>query len=1097
MVQYTTSSLAPGTHSITAAYSGDQNYAPSTSAPQMVTITSGAATTTTTLTITPAAAVYRQPVTLTASTLTALGGPVTAGQVIFCSVSAKTCTPELSLASAQVNSAGTASVKLPAGLIGTHGYIAAFLGVTGFQSSTSASQNVMVTGTYPTSTTVTSTGAAGDYTLTGTVAGFGLRSAGPTGTVTFNDTSNANSPLLGTATLGAAAPGFTAVQPAGSPFAAGGEPYGVATGDFNGDGFLDVVTENYGAGTVSVLLGNGDGTFQAPVTYGVGALPERVLVADFNADGKSDLVVANTASGTVSILLGNGDGTFQPQVTYATGGSPVGLGVLDLNHDGFADIVAGDYYDNTISVLLGNGDGTFKAYVTYPTGGTPQTLAEGDFNGDGNVDVVVGNETGGTVGVFLGNGDGTFQAQVTYPVGKAPQGVQVGDFNGDGIDDLAVSNSSDNTISVLLGKGDGTFQPQVTYPVGAGPVGIVIADFNGDGIQDLSVGNTSQSALTQSILLGNGDGTFQPQLTFPTGNFPYGEAVGDFDNDGYPDLAISDFSDGTETILLSRVTQTATASISNVSLGGTPGTHNVSASYPGDPNFSQSTSPAIPLISAALAPSSVNLTIMPAAPTVGQTIVFSATVAGTMQTSPPPTGTVTLTDGPVTQPTMLGTINLGTTGSGTFSTSGLPAGTYSIVATYSGDSVYAPSAGQPMQLVVSRVSQTITFPPIPNQTVGAAPFALAATASSGLPVSYTVTAGPATVSGNMVTVSGAGMVTIQASQPGNSTYAPATPVSQSFTVSASVPTLTGIAPAAGMLGSPATTVTLTGTNFNTGDLVLLNGSQIPSMFGSATMLSATIPASFFATAGTGLITVFDPASGTTTAAQDFVVLPAPQIVFSGPSTAGSDQQPMLTLTLVNPYPYPLAGALTLTFAPLASTGLADDPMVAFASGGRTLTFTIPANSTLTPAVLLQTGTIAGAATVTAAVTAQGVNVTPASVAPVVITVAAAVPTADSATITRTGQNLDVAVVGFSNTREMVNATFHFTPTAGNTIANPDVTVPVTADFAAWYGTAASDAYGSMFTYTQSFSLDVDAAVVQSVTVTLTNTVGASAVLTAQ
>jgi hypothetical protein len=266
---------------------------------------------------------------------------------------------------------------------------------------------------------------------------------------------------------------------------------------------------------------------------------------------------------------------------------------------------------------------------------------------------------------------------------------------------------------------------------------------------------------------------------------------------------------------------------------------------------------------------------------------------------------------------------------------------------------------------------------------------------------------------------------------------------------------------------------------------------------SPTSLTAILPASFFAAAGSGLITVADSASAAVTTAATFTVTPAPQFVLSGPPTATSGAQPALTFTLTNPYPFPLAGALNLAFAPVASAGVTDDPTVQFATGGRTIVFSIPANSTTTPAVQLQTGTIAGSATVTLAVTSDGANVTPANVSPVVITIPAAVPMLTSAKTTKSGQTLTVTVVGFSNTREVTKAVFHFTPVAGSSIKNPDVTVDVSPVFAGWYGTTASDSYGSAFTYTQPFTLDSDATSIAGVTVTLGNSVGASVLVPAQ
>jgi hypothetical protein len=553
------------------------------------------------------------------------------------------------------------------------------------------------------------------------------------------------------------------------------------------------------------------------------------------------------------------------------------------------------------------------------------------------------------------------------------------------------------------------------------------------------------------------------------------------------------FFDGTTSLGTGNLTVTGgtgTASLTVPSLS--VGSHSITARYNGDTNYAAGSS-AAQTITVSQITTVTRLGISAASINAGQPETLTATITGAA--SPAITGTVTFFDGT----TSIGTGNVTATANGgtaTLTLTTLASGTRSLTAHYGGDTNYTASVSAAQTVTVTATSQTITFPAIPNHVYGDAPFALTATASSGLAVSYGVVSGPATVSGSTVTLTGIGTVTIQATQAGNTVYAAATPVSQSFLVTAPGPTLVSISPTIGIVGSGATTVTLTGTNFASTDTVQLNGAAIPSTLVSATTLTATLPASFFAQAGTGLITVADSVSGTVTAAATFTVAATPEFVLSGPSTATSGEQPALTFTLTNPYPFPLAGALTLTFAPVASAGVADDPTVQFATGGRTIAFSIPANSTATPAVQLQTGTIAGTATVTLAVTSAGVNVTPSNVAPVVITIPAAVPTLTSGMTTKSGQTLTVAVVGFSNTREVTKAVFHFTPVAGSTITNPDVTVDVSAVFADWYGSTASDAYGSAFTYMQPFTLNSDASSIEGVTVTLTNSVGASVVVPA-
>jgi hypothetical protein len=329
---------------------------------------------------------------------------------------------------------------------------------------------------------------------------------------------------------------------------AGSSPQSVAVGDFNGDGNLDLAVANYGRsdpGSVSVLLGNGDGSFRPAVNYAV-AGASFVTVGDFTGDGIADLAVANFGSNDVSVLLGNGDGTFQTAVNYAAGSSLASVAVGDLHGDGIPDlVVANDTFNGTVSVLFGNGDGTFQAAVSYAAGTVPVSVALADLNGDGIPDLAVadqGNVVGGSAGVsvLLGNGDGTFAAARTLDAGFQPQSVVVGDFNGDGVPDLAVAGSY---VSVLLGNGDGSFQNAPTYAAGSEPSSVAVGDFNGDGTLDLAVADNAYGSTNVRVLLGNGDGTFQTAVSYPAGSNPEFVAVGDFNGDSILDLAVTDLGD--------------------------------------------------------------------------------------------------------------------------------------------------------------------------------------------------------------------------------------------------------------------------------------------------------------------------------------------------------------------------------------------------------------------------------------------------------------------------------------------------------------------------------------------------------------------------
>ncbi|TMJ01028.1 MAG: VCBS repeat-containing protein, partial [Bacillati bacterium ANGP1] len=365
-------------------------------------------------------------------------------------------------------------------------------------------------------------------------------------------------------------------------YSVGVGPWAVAVGDFSGGGGLDLAVVNYLTNTISVLAGNGNGTFGVASTYAAGGGPASIVANDVNGDGSLDLVVANFLSTTVSVLVGNGDGTFRPARTFQAGPSPAFAAVGDFNGDGKKDLAVANYYANTISVLLGNGDGTFGPAQSFNVAPNPQVVAVGDFNGDGKLDLAVPNAGSTLVSILLGRGDGTFQPPLTFDVGGYnPTYVAVGDFNGDGRLDLAVPTYGcfyyapcpvvSHTISVLLGNGDGTFQPPLLFDAGSGPNSVVVGDFNRDGKPDLMVadyGPSTQRATTVALLLGNGDGTFQPPLFFDAGASPAFAVAGDFNFDDTLDLAVANYDGGTVSVLMGAISQQQVATPAFSPAGG-------------------------------------------------------------------------------------------------------------------------------------------------------------------------------------------------------------------------------------------------------------------------------------------------------------------------------------------------------------------------------------------------------------------------------------------------------------------------------------------------------------------------------------------------
>jgi hypothetical protein len=343
-------------------------------------------------------------------------------------------------------------------------------------------------------------------------------------------------------------------QNAGSGYSA------AASADFNGDGKLDLLllTPDFGSGaTMAILLGNGDGTFQGPVTYPVPNAPYLVL-DDFNRDGKPDIAISGgiLGSGQVTILINNGDGTFKSPANYSISGNVEALAAADLNADGNLDLVVPTGGSSAaISVLLGNGDGTFGNPIVYASNLLSiysTSIAVNDFNGDGKLDLALTDSAGPTnaVAIVLGNGDGTFQSlPLLYSAGLLPAGVVSVDANGDGKPDLAVAGgygvASYFSLTTLINRGDGTFTNPVTFPVLQFPYSAVTGDFNGDGNVDIATTSFTQTGGV-SVLLGKGDGTFQTHLDSPTAQYPTAIVAGDFDGDGKVDLVVADSTSTSE-----------------------------------------------------------------------------------------------------------------------------------------------------------------------------------------------------------------------------------------------------------------------------------------------------------------------------------------------------------------------------------------------------------------------------------------------------------------------------------------------------------------------------------------------------------------------
>jgi hypothetical protein len=955
------------------------------------------AATTTSLAITPGSGVVvGTVVTLTATVETTGGAPVTGGGTVnFCNTNnfpgtlqQIKCMPGSGLyGTAQLSSAGTASIKIRLGA-GSYSIQAVFRGNAVAAGSTSATNTSLSVGNsadtpFVTATTLADTGSNGIYNFSGSVSYFG--NSLPTGeSVTLTDTSaktgtgTAETVTLGNTTLVSPA---TFVVPTPASVTTGGSTGGETPefqviGDFNGDGIPDVAIVNIaGTPNISIFLGNANGVFSATPSSTItlpascSCTPEHIAVGDFNNDGNLDLAISaipttTTNAGSIFIYLGNSAGTFPatPSATLTTGFAPLGMAVGDFNLDGNLDLAVINSTGNTststnnsVSVFLGNGTGNFAAQVEYCLGagsGTTSCTVTGsaqatagrfvvaaDLNGDGNLDLITSNNATANISILLGSANGTFGASTVYadapsgatvPQSSNPNGIAVADFNGDGVLDIATTpadSGSGTTVNVLLGStgnnsvtstGTLSFQTPVLYQTGGnGGQDIIVGDFNNDGIPDLAVpekglGTPPTIGFGVSVLLGSSSspGTF-PSSVFtasPSGSVGISIGVADLNGDGIPDVILGNATANSTTFYVYLNQMQESYSISGVDVIGS-GNHSITAAFAGDNLRATSTSTALSLAAAKVTPTVTVALTSGGTPVAGGSATFTATIGETDNFVP--TGTVTFTQGSSTGTALnCGTGTIALSGSSNVATCTMPANNLTaganqtITAVYNanGDNNYNNQTGSLTQTVVTSSTTAVSSSANPS--------------ASGSSVTFTASITPNTAMGTVnfevgtVSISGCGAVAITSGSATCSTSSLSVGVNQvitaiysgNVTLGTSTGTLSG---GQTVDNATITTLSLSTTSAAFGSAVTFTGtvSAVPTASGPPTAATVT-----FKNAGTTILSANSATSGSTSVASvssstapASALVPGTYSVIANYPTMGSffasSSTPAMTLTI--------------------------------------------------------------------------------------------------------------------------------------------------------------------------------------------------------